>query len=180
MNSEALHKLGYGMYVVCSLLDGKYNGQIANTLFQVTSAPLTVAVSLNRHNLTWEYVNESRLLSASVLRQDTPFVFIGRFGFKSGRDIDKFEGVDYKVGETGVPVVLDNAVAYLEARVTQQLEVGTHTIFVAEVENAEVVSDEACLTYDYYHQVKRGRTPRAAATYVPSVNKGDSKPNVTM
>ncbi|MFW6150607.1 MAG: flavin reductase family protein [Chloroflexota bacterium] len=171
MNSEALHKLGYGMYVVCSLLDGRYNGQIANTLFQVTSDPLTVAVSLNRHNLTWEYVNGSRLFSASVLRQDTPLVFIGRFGFKSGRGMDKFDGIGYKVGETGAPVVLDNAVAYLEARVTQQLEVGTHTLFVGEVANADVVSDEACLTYDYYHQVKRGRTPKAAATYVPPDEK---------
>lgn len=171
MNTEALHKLAYGVYVVCSLLDGRHNGQIANTLFQVTSDPLTVAVSLNRHNLTWEYVNRSRLFSASVLRQDTPLVFIGRFGFKSGRDIDKFDGVGYKVGETGAPVVLDNAVAYLEARVTHQLEVGTHTIFVAEVANADVISNEACLTYDHYHQVKRGHTPRAAATYVPPQNK---------
>ncbi|MFW6150940.1 MAG: flavin reductase family protein [Chloroflexota bacterium] len=174
MNTAALHKLGYGVYVVCSLLGGRYNGQIANTLFQVTSDPLTVAVSLNRNNLTWEYVNKSRLFSASVLRQDTPFVFIGRFGFKSGRDIDKFDGVAYKVGDTGVPVILDNAVAYLEARVSQQLEVGTHTIFVAEVVNADVISDEACLTYAYYHQVKRGRTPRAAATYLPPERKGQS------
>jgi ferric-chelate reductase [NAD(P)H] len=166
VNTKALHKIGYGVYVVTSKKDGHLNGQIANTLFQVTSQPPTVAVSINRNNLTWEFIKESRVFAASVLCEATPMTFIGRFGFRTGREIDKFDGIDYKIGETGAPVVLENAAAYLEARVTQEMDVGTHTIFVGEVVSAEVISEEVCMTYDYYHQIKGGKTPKAAATYI--------------
>jgi ferric-chelate reductase [NAD(P)H] len=166
MNVKALHKIGYGLYIVTSRKSDRFNGQIANTLFQVTSEPPTVAVSINKKNLTWEFIKESKVFVASVLCQDTPLTFIGRFGFKSGRDIDKLDGVNYKTGETGAPIVLDNAVAYLEARVNQEIDVGTHTIFIGEVVNGEVISDKACMTYDYYHQIKGGKTPKTAATYI--------------
>lgn len=166
MNIKALHKISFGLYVITSRKGDRFNGQIANTVFQVTSEPPTIAVSINQHNLTWEFIKSSKVFTASILRQDTPLTFIGHFGFKSGRDTDKFEGINYKVGETGAPVVLDNTVAYLEARVTQEMNVGTHTIFIGELVNADVISDEASMTYDYYHQVKRGVTPKAAATYV--------------
>ena len=164
MNIKALYKLGYGVYVVTSKKDGRINGQIANTVFQVTSEPPTVTVSINKNNLTHDFIKESRVFSASsVLCQDTPLTFIGRFGFKSGRDSDKFEGVNYKIGETGAPIVLDNAVSHIEARVTKEMDVGTHTIFIGEVVNADVISDEVCMTYEYYHQIKGGKTPKAAA-----------------
>jgi flavin reductase (DIM6/NTAB) family NADH-FMN oxidoreductase RutF/rubredoxin len=166
MNIKALYKLGYGVYVVTSRKDNRINGQIANTVFQVASEPPTVAVSINKNNLTHEFIKESRVFSVSVLCQDTPLNFIGRFGFKSGRDTDKFEGIDYKTGETGAPIVLDNAVSYLEARVSKEMDVGTHTIFIGEVVNADVVSDAVCMTYEHYHQIKGGKTPEAAATYI--------------
>ena len=166
MNIKALYKLGYGVYVVTSKKNGRINGQIANTVFQVTSEPPIVAVSINKNNLTHDFIKESRVFAASILCQDTPLTFIGRFGFKSGRDNYKFKEVDYKTGETGAPIVLDNAVSYLEARVTKEMDVGTHTIFVGEVVNADVISDEVCMTYDYYHQIKGGKTPKAAATYL--------------
>jgi ferric-chelate reductase [NAD(P)H] len=167
MNIKALFKLGYGIYVVTSKKDDRFNGQIANTVFQVTSEPLTIAVSINKNNLTHEFIKESRVFTASVLCQDTPLTFIGRFGFKSGRDGNKLEGVNHKIGETGAPIVLDNAVSYIEARVTKELDVGTHTIFVGEVVNADMVDEhKACMTYEYYHQIKGGKTPKAAATYL--------------
>lgn len=167
MNIKALYKLGYGVYVVTSKKDGQLNGQIANTVFQVTSEPPTVAVSINKNNFTHEFIKESRVFAASVLCQETPLEFIGRFGFRSGRDTDKLEGIDYKIGETGAPIVLDNAVSYLEARVTGEMNVGTHTVFIGEVVNADVVAEnKACMTYDYYHQIKGGKTPKAAATYI--------------
>ncbi len=180
MNVKALYKISYGLYVITSRKGDRFNGQIANTVFQVTSEPPTIAVSINRNNFTWEFTNESRVFTASVLRQDTPLDFIGRFGFRSGRDTDKFEGVSYQIGETKAPVVLDNAVAYLEARVTQQMDVGTHTIFIGELVNAEVLSDEASMTYEYYHQIKRGVTPKAAATYIEekAQEKKEAKPDV--
>ena len=166
MNPEALHKLGYGMYVVGSRNGDRLNAQIANTVFQITSEPPTLAVSINKNNLTHEFIKESRVFAASVLCQDTPLAFIGHFGFKSGRDINKFEGINYKTGVTKAPVVIDNAVAYMEAKVKQEVDVGTHTIFIGEVVDADVITEEKCMTYDYYHQVKRGTTPKTAPSYV--------------
>ena len=166
MNPKALHKLSYGLYVISSRKGDKLNGQIANTVFQVTSEPPTIAVSINKNNLTHEFITKSRVFTASVLCQDTPLSFIGRFGFKSGRDIDKFEGINYKIGETQAPVVIDNAVAYLEAKVVQEVDMGTHTISIGELVGADIITAEECMTYEYYHQVKRGTTPKTAPVYV--------------
>ncbi|MBM2825575.1 MAG: High molecular weight rubredoxin [Dehalococcoidales bacterium] len=169
MNTVALQKIGYGMYVIASRKGDKLNGQIANTLFQITSEPPTVAVSINKSNLTHDFIKESKVFSASVLCQDTPLSFIGQFGFKSGRDTNKLEGVSYKTGETKAPVVIENATSYLEVRVTKEVDMGTHTIFIGEVVAAEVLSDKPCMTYDYYHQVKRGSTPKTAPTFAEKV-----------
>jgi len=166
MNTKALRKLGYGLYVVGSRKGNKLNGQIANTVFQITSEPPTIAVSINKNNLTHQLIKESKAFTASVLRRDTPLSFIGHFGFKSGRDIDKLEGINYKLGETQAPVVIDNAVAYLEAKIIQEIDVGTHTIFIGELIDADVLTEEECMTYDYYHKVKRGTTPKTAPSYV--------------
>jgi flavin reductase (DIM6/NTAB) family NADH-FMN oxidoreductase RutF/rubredoxin len=175
MNPKALTKLSYGMYVVTSRKDERLNGQIANTVFQVTSEPPTVAVSINKKNLTWEYIENSRVFAASTISQDTPLTFIGQFGFKSGREVDKLAGVSYKLGQTGAPVVLDNAVAYIEARVTLEMDAGTHTIFIGEVIDGEVLNEKPCMTYDYYHQTKRGTTPKTAPSYVEEKKEAAEK-----
>ena len=175
MNKKALHKISYGLYVVSSEKDGKYNGQIANTVFQITSEPVMIAVSLNKQNLTHEYVSHSGKFSVSVLAQNTPLKFIGRFGFKSGRDIDKFDGVNYKKGVTGVPIVLDYAVAYLEAEVVSSIDVETHTIFIGKVVDADILLEEPPMTYDYYHKVKRGTAPKTAPTYIEEIKKEEKK-----
>ena len=173
---KSLHKLSYGLYVVTSKKGDKLNGQIANTVFQVTSEPPTIAVSINKNNLTWEYIKDSGAFAVSVLCMDTPLSFIGRFGFKSGRDTNKFEGINYKFGETGAPIVTDNAVSYLEARVTKEMDVGTHTIFIGEVVAGEVLSELKCMTYEYYHEVKRGTTPKTAPSYV--AERKEEKPKM--
>lgn len=166
MDLKALHKLGYGLYVVASRKGDKLNAQIANSVFQITSEPPTVAVSINKNNLTWEFIKESGVFAVSILCQDTPLSFIGHFGFKSGRDIDKLDGINYKIGQTKAPVVIDNAVSYLEAKVIKEMDLGTHTIFVGQIMDADILNDKTCMTYDYYHQVKRGTTPRTAPSYV--------------
>jgi flavin reductase (DIM6/NTAB) family NADH-FMN oxidoreductase RutF len=176
MNLSALHKLGYGMYIVCSRKGERFNGQVANTVFQITSEPPTVAVSINKSNLTHEFIKDSRVFTASVLRQATTLSFIGNFGFKSGRDLDKLKGINYKIGETKAPVVLDNAVAYLEAEVVQSVDVGTHTIFIGTIVAAEVLTEDQSMTYEYYHQVKRGTTPKTAPSYIAE-RKGGSHQN---
>jgi len=166
VNVKALYKLGYGLYIVSSRKGDRFNGQIANTVFQITSEPPTIAVSINKNNLTHEFITESKVLAVSVLSQDTPLTFIGHFGFKSGRDIDKLDGINYKIGESQAPVVTEHTLAYLEVRVNKEVDVGTHTIFIGELVGAEVIKEGEPMTYAYYHQVKRGTTPKTAPSYI--------------
>ncbi len=175
MNLKALYKLSYGVYVIGARKGDKLNGQIANTVFQITSEPPTIAVSINKNNLTHEFIKESKVFSASVLCQSTPLSFIGHFGFKSGRDINKLEGINYKIGKTQAPVIIDNAVAYLEAKVVKEVDVGTHTIFIGEVIDADIIKESVCMTYEYYHQVKRGTAPKTAPVYVEEKKEIASK-----
>src|SRR4030042_1894824 len=151
MNLKALYKLGYGLYVVCSKKGDKLNGQIANTVFQACSEPPIIAVALNKQNLTNEFVSASKVFTVSILSQDTPLNFIGGFGFKSGREVDKLKDINYKLGETGAPIVLDNTLAYLEAKVINQVEVGTHTIFIGEIVAAGVLQGGGARDYGYSH-----------------------------
>jgi len=171
MDPKALHKISYGLYVICSKNGEKTNGQIANALFQVTSQPPTIAVSINKQNLTHEYIGQSKVLTISILNEQTPMTFIGNFGFKSGRDIDKFKKVNYKLGKNKVPIVIDYCLAYIEARVINKIDVGTHTIFVGKIEDGEILSDNKPMTYEYYHEVKGGISPKTAPTYSGMVDK---------
>ncbi|MFC1978929.1 flavin reductase family protein [Chloroflexota bacterium] len=166
MDTTALFSISYGLYVVCSGTGHRLNGQIANTVIQVSAHPPTLSVCINKENLTHELIKESGVFTVSVLSKNTPLSFIASFGFKSGRDVNKLEGINYKIGQMGAPVVLDNAVAYFEVKVTSQTEVGTHTDFIGELVNAEVLSKDEPMTYAYYHQVKKGTTPKNAPSYV--------------
>ena len=166
MDPKVFHKVSYGLYIVTSRDGGKVNGQIANTVFQIASEPPTFAVSINKQNLTHQFIEKSRVFAVSVLSRDTPLSFIGQFGFKSGRDIDKFSGVAYRQGKSGAPVVTDNTVAYLEAEVINRMDCGTHTVFLGRVTEAEALKDTEPMTYAYYHEVKRGTAPKTAPTYI--------------
>jgi flavin reductase (DIM6/NTAB) family NADH-FMN oxidoreductase RutF len=166
MDLKALNKLGYGLYIVTSIKGERLNGQTANAVFQITSEPPAIAISINKSNLTHEFITKSKVLGVSVLSKETPLSFIGKFGFKSGRDIDKLSGTGYKIGESGAPLVTDNALALLEARVNKEVDVGTHTIFIGEVVGAEVIREGEPMTYAYYHQVKRGTTPKTAPVHI--------------
>jgi flavin reductase (DIM6/NTAB) family NADH-FMN oxidoreductase RutF/rubredoxin len=171
MDPKTLHKISYGLYVVCSKNDKKINGQIANALFQVTSTPATIAVSINKQNLTHEYIEKSKCLTVSILSEETPLTFIGNFGFKSGQDIDKFKEVKYTLGKNKVPILKEYTLAYLEAKVIDKVDVGTHTIFIANVLNGEILSEDNPMTYEYYHKVKGGYSPKTAPTYSSTVDK---------
>ncbi len=166
MDERALCRISYGLFIVSSKKDDTLNGQIANCLFQVTAEPPTVAISINRKNFTHECIKAGDAFSISILGKNTPLKFIGPWGFKSGRDINKFENVHYTTGKTGVPIVLDHTVAYIEANVIDSLDVGTHTIFVGKVGDAQMVSDEEPMTYLYYYESKCGYTPKNAPTYI--------------
>lgn len=167
MDPNVLHNLSYGMYIVSSNKGDALNGQIANTVFQITSEPATIAVSINKNNLTHEYIESSCRFSISILDEKTPFQFIGRFGFRSGRNEDKFKGINFMYLKSGCPVVTENAAGYLEAKVIKKLDCGTHTLFFGEMTDSKMLmTDGRPMTYDYYRMVKKGRTPPSAPTYI--------------
>jgi rubredoxin/flavin reductase (DIM6/NTAB) family NADH-FMN oxidoreductase RutF len=155
------------MCIVSSKRGDRFNGCIVNTVFQLTPEPPMVAASINRQCLTHEYITNSRVYTVSILSQEAPMSFIGNFGFKSGRDTDKFKGVNYKIGQTRVPIILDNTVAFLEAEVTESIDVISHTLFIAKIVACETLDKNAePMTYNYYRDIKHGRTPKTAATYI--------------
>ena len=166
MNIKAIQKICYGVYVISSKKDGKINGQIANTAFQITSDPPTMAISINKQNLTHEYISASKVFTVSILSKDAPMTLIGQFGFKSGRDIDKFKDIGHRIGATGSPILMENTIGFLECEVLSMTDVGTHTIFIGKVVDCDVLSDAEPMTYAYYHQVKGGKSPKTAPTYV--------------
>jgi len=165
MDFDAFYKIGCGMYIVSTAFEGKLNGQLANAVVQVTATPPKIAVSLNKQNLTCQLCAKSGVLSVSALDREAPLTFLGRWGFKSGRDIDKFEGVNYKTGQNGAPIVLDHALAFFEVNVTERVDVGTHIVFVGEVSQAERLREGEPMDYMYYRMVKKGLTSKFAATY---------------
>jgi len=166
MDLNVLRNIGYGMYVVSSIKGGLLNGQIANTVFQVTSQPVTVAISINKHNLTHEFIEGSSRFSVSILAEDTPLSFIGKFGFRSGRSEDKFKDTRFIKLDSGCPVVLENSLCYMEAKVINRFDCGTHTVFLGEVVDSKILTTGKPMTYSYYHQIKRGTTPEAAPTFI--------------
>ena len=176
LDLESMFNLTYGMCIVSSKRNGEFNGCIVNTVFQVTPEPPMIAVSVNRENLTHEYISESKVFAVSILSEQAPLGFMGRFGFRSGSDFNKFESVNYKIGMAGAPIVLDNAVGFIEAEVTDVVDVETHTLFIGRITACETLDDsKVAMTYNYYREVKGGRTPRSAATYVEKKSKTKSE-----
>jgi flavin reductase (DIM6/NTAB) family NADH-FMN oxidoreductase RutF/rubredoxin len=176
MNRTALQQCSYGVYIISAQDGGKLNGQIANTVCQVTSEPATVSVCINKQNLTHELISKSRAFGVSILAEETPMQFIGRFGFKSGRDNEKLEGINYKMGPSGSPIVLEHCTSYMDCELVTSMDAGTHTIFLGRVVDADVVSDGRPMTYEHYHTVKGGKSPKTAPTYVgPSEDEEPSK-----
>ena len=172
MDSRVLHKIGYGVYIVTSKGSGGVNGQTANAVMQVTSQPPQIALGINKTNLTHDYIKESGEVAVSILAQDAPLNLIGRFGFKSGREVDKFDGADYRLCHNGCPVLLEHSVGYLEGKVGKEIDAGTHTVFIVEIVDSQSLREAEPMTYAYYHQVKRGTTPKTAPTYVEAKKPG--------
>ncbi|MGD9817719.1 MAG: flavin reductase family protein [Desulfomonilaceae bacterium] len=166
LSHEVFREISYGLYVVTSKDGEKGNGQIVNTVLQVTSDPPKFAVIVNRKNLTHDYILQSGVFGVSVLSQDAPMTFIGLFGFKSGRDVDKLAKTSFIKGITGCPLVTEHALGILECNVVNFLGVGTHTIFVGEVVQSQVLGSGRPLTYEYYHSHLKGKTAQNAPTYI--------------
>ncbi len=152
MNSKAMFQLSYGLYVAASKSDKKMNGCIVNTVMQVTSNPLQIAVAVNKQNLTCEIIQKSNMLSLSVLSETAPFSLFQHFGFQSGRNADKF--VDYPFAMTGqeLPYLTEHTTAFIDCEVTNTVDLGTHVLFLCSVNDCEVLSDKKAMTYSFYHE----------------------------
>lgn len=149
-------------------VEGEPYGCIINTAFQITAQPARIAVSLNRDNYTHEKISTSGLFGLTVLAEDCAPSIIGTFGYKSGRDTQKFEGVAGGEGvHTAVPLLTGEGMTTFECKVVDQLEVGTHTLFVGEVLDGVIIDPEAReMTYRYYHEVLKGVAPKNAPTFI--------------
>jgi len=176
INYEALFKISYGLYVVCSGSKEQGNGYISNTVFQVTSDPPRFATCCNKDNHTVGLIESSAAFSVSVLQIDAGAGIIGTFGYKSGKDTDKLKGMEVRYGETGVPIVLNDAIAFLEFRVVETVDVGTHLMFIGELVQTEVLDDTVDpLSYLHYRKVKKGVAPKNAPTYMDKSKLEKSK-----
>lgn len=163
---STLFKIQYGMYIVTSKYEEKINGQIATTVFQVTSTPVQLAVCLSKNTYTYELALKSMVLGISILSEEAQAKEIGIFGYRCGRECFKFSGVNYETGITGVPLVTDNALAIMEITVKQIVDVGTHVLFIGELSSSKKIRDGNALTYENYHIIRKGKTPENAPTFV--------------
>lgn len=163
-NSRVLCQIQYGVFIVTSSLDEKINGQISTVVFQITCQPPQITICLHKDNLTHQFITTSNVFGVSILSQEADLKLIGQFGFRTGRNFDKFANVNYKKLATGSPLVLDNATGILDLTVKQTINVGTHTLFVGEVLAEEALNNKTPMTYDYYHNVVKGKTHKNAPT----------------
>ena len=176
---EALFKISYGLYIVSSGDKNRGNGFISNTFFQVTAEPPRFASCCNKDNYTAALIQKAGAFSVSVIHKDTEPDIISRFGYKSGKDFDKLAGVKVKYGETGVPIVLNDGIAFLECKVVQTIDVGTHYMFIGELLHAELLDDtKEAFTYLHYRQARKGAAPKNAPTYIDK-SKLAAKPTET-
>lgn len=153
MNTKAMFKLSYGLFVLTTRSKGKDNGCIVNTVQQAADKPLRITVAVNKANLTHDMIKESGLFNVSVLSEKATFDIFKRFGFASGKEVDKFDGFDNtRRADNGILYITEGTNAYMCAKVTDSVDLGSHTLFVTELTDCELLSEDASATYDYYHK----------------------------
>lgn len=164
MDTKALFQLSYGLYVIGTEFEGSKAGCTANTVAQITNDPAQIAVGLNKNNYTNEMIHKSGKLTVSILSKTANMDLIANFGFQSSRDADKFatSGQPLVVDGQQVPYLAEHTVAVLSAKVVNTMDCGTHTLFLCELTDAKVLSQEEPMTYAYYHSdVKKQKAPAA-------------------
>lgn len=155
MNNKALYNLSYGVFVLGAKNGDKVNACITNTCMQVASDPIRIAISVLNQNFTCDLIKKTGFFSLSVLDSSCTFDLIKHFGYQSGKNVNKFENYEYKTDENGCPYILSNCCSLLSCKVVSKEDLGTHTLFVAEIQDMEVMSDLPPLTYaDYQNKIK--------------------------
>ncbi|MBR3283047.1 MAG: flavin reductase [Ruminococcus sp.] len=151
MDKKAMYKLSYGLFVVTARQDGFDNGCITNTVGQVTTTPNRISLTVNKDNLTHEMIQNTAKFNVSVISKAADFALFKRFGFQSGRDADKFEGFGKcNRSSNDLYYVTEGTNAFMSAKVCQAIDLGTHTMFIADITDMEVLDDTPSSTYEYY------------------------------
>ncbi len=153
MDKKAMYKLSYGLFVITANRDGRDNGCITNTAIQVTSEPNRITVAINKGNYTHDMIKDTGIFTVSIISEDASFDLFKNFGFQSGKDVDKFyDFKDCMRTENGTMVVTKGTNAYISAEVVQSVDLGSHTLFIANVTEMEILSDVPSATYTYYQE----------------------------
>ena len=153
MDKKAMYKLSYGLFVLTAKLGDKINGCITNTAIQVTTEPNQIAFAVNKLNLTHDMLLESKVFNISIISEDATFDVFKRFGFQSGRDVDKFADYSkYKLLENGIPCITEGTNAYISGTVTTTVDLGSHTLFICAVTDMDMLSEARSATYEYYQE----------------------------
>lgn len=152
LDMTALFKIGYGLYVVTSNDGKKDNGLIVNTVTQLTSNPVKIAVTINKSNYSHDVIKASGIMNVNCLSTEAPFKVFEAFGFVSGRDVNKFEGCTPSRSSNGLVVLPKYINSYMSLTVESYLDFGTHGMFVCALDEAEVLSDVETMSYSYYHK----------------------------
>ncbi len=148
----ALFKIGYGLYVVTSNDGKKDNGLIVNTVTQITNTPNRVAVAINKENYSHHVIKQTGIMNVNVLSTDAPFAVFEKFGFQSGRNVDKFEGCTPLRSDNGLIFLPRHINSFLSLKVESYVDLDTHGIFICQVTEARVLSDKETMTYTYYQE----------------------------
>ena len=163
MDPKTMYRLTYGLFVLTARHDGRDSGCIINTAGQVTSTPNRISIAVNKDNFTHDLVKASGKFNISILSEEADFDLFRHFGFQSGRSVDKFDGfTDCRRSENGLYVVTRGTNGYISATVEQALDLGTHTLFIASVDDMEVLSPAPSATYAYYQSNIKPRPEKAA------------------
>ena len=147
----ALFKIGYGLYVVTSHDGKKDNGLIVNTVTQVTNTPNRIAVTINKENYSHHVIKQTGKMNVNCLSTDAPFEIFETFGFKSGRNENKFAHIEPLYSDNGLAFLPKYINAFMSLEVVQYVDLGTHGMFICDVTEARVIEDKETMTYDYYH-----------------------------
>lgn len=165
MNTDVFRNLSYGVYVVSTMDNGRATGCTANSAVQITASPATVAVSINHDNYTNQCIKEFGKFAISIIAEDSDPMLIGRFGFFSGKDTNKFQDVDFSIVEE--TPILNDTCGYLVCKVIDTMETSSHTVFLGEVIEGDIKGNgRTPMTYAYYHNVVKGKSPKNAPTYI--------------
>ena len=174
MDKKSVYKLSYGLFVLTASEGDRDNGCIVNTVIQLTSDPMQIAVTVNKGNLTHDMIKNTGKFNVSVIDNTAPFELFKHFGFQSGRDSMKFGTPDSykfapKYADNGLLYVSAYANAFMSGKVVKEIDLGTHTMFVAQMTDGEVLSDKPSMTYEYYQANVKPRPEKKKTGWVCKV-----------